>query len=45
MGEFLAAVAEPVYNLLGKQGLNTDKTPPPDTPILNDIGFKGKLRR
>jgi len=39
-GEFLAAVAaEPVYKLLGGQGLGTDKMPPPDQPILNTIGF------
>jgi len=39
-GEFLAAVAaEPVYNLLGKEGLNTDKMPAAGEPILNDIGF------
>ncbi len=39
-GEFLAAVAaEPIYELLGKKGLNTDKMPTVDEPILNDIGF------
>ncbi|MBN1559503.1 hypothetical protein JW998_04595 [candidate division KSB1 bacterium] len=39
-GEFLAAVAaEPVYELFGKDGLNTDEMPPADTAILNDIGF------
>jgi hypothetical protein len=39
-GEFLAAVAAgPVYGLLGKKGLNTDKMPPAGEPILNDIGF------
>jgi hypothetical protein len=39
-GEFLAAVAaEPVYKLLGEKGLETDKMPPPDRPILNTIGF------
>lgn len=39
-GEFLAAVAaEPVYKLLGKQGLGTDKMPAPDEPILHDIGY------
>jgi hypothetical protein len=39
-GEFLAAVAAgPVYELLGKKGLNTDKMPPAGQPILNDIGF------
>ena len=39
-GEFLAAVAAgPVYELLGKQGLNTGKMPAAGEPILNDIGF------
>ncbi|MBN2000097.1 acetylxylan esterase [candidate division KSB1 bacterium] len=39
-GEFLAAVAaEPVYHLLGKKGLETDKIPQSGVPILNDIGF------
>jgi len=39
-GEFLAAVAaEPVYTLLGKQGLGTDKMPTPGEPILHMIGF------
>jgi hypothetical protein len=39
-GEFLAAVAaEPIYRLLGKEGLNTDQMPSADRPILNDIGF------
>jgi (4-O-methyl)-D-glucuronate---lignin esterase len=39
-GEFLAAVAAgPVYELLGKQGLNTDQMPSAGKPILNDIGF------
>jgi hypothetical protein len=39
-GEFLAAVAaEPVYQLLGKQGLGTDKMPAPGEPILHTIGF------
>jgi hypothetical protein len=38
-GEFLAAVAaEPVYRLLGKQGLGTDQWPPAGTPLLHDIG-------
>jgi hypothetical protein len=32
-GEFLAAVgAEPVYQLLGKKGLETTKFPVPDEP-------------
>lgn len=39
-GEFLAAVATgPVYELLGKQGLGTDKMPPAGEPILHTIGF------
>ena len=39
-GEFLAAVAtEPVYKLLGKQGLGTDKLPAPGEPILHTIGY------
>jgi len=39
-GEFLAAVAaEPVYNLLGKRALETDKMPGAGTPILNDLGY------
>ena len=39
-GEFLAAVAaEPVYKLLGKQGLGTDAWPMAKTPIFHDIGY------
>ncbi|MEJ2544044.1 MAG: hypothetical protein P8Y99_08245 [Calditrichaceae bacterium] len=39
-GEFLAAeAAEPVYKLLGKEGLNTNQMPSAGEPILNDIGF------
>ena len=39
-GEYLAAkAAEPVYELLGKQGLETKKMPSPGKPVLNDIGF------
>jgi hypothetical protein len=39
-GEFLAAVAAgPVYRLLGKQGLDTDRMPPAGTPILHTIGY------
>jgi hypothetical protein len=39
-GEFLAAVAaEPVYKLLGKQGLGTTDWPAAGTPILHDIGY------
>ena len=38
-GMFLAAVAaEPVYKLLGKQGLGATEWPPAG-PILNDIGY------
>jgi len=39
-GEFLAAVAAgPVYELLGKQGLGTDKMPAAGEPILHTIGY------
>lgn len=39
-GEFVAAVAaEPVYQLLGKKGLETDTWPTAGTPILNDLGY------
>jgi hypothetical protein len=39
-GEFLAAVAaEPVYDLLGKVGLQTNVWPEAGTPILHDIGY------
>ena len=39
-GEFLAAIAaEPVYKLLGKQGLGTDKMPTPGESILHTIGY------
>ena len=39
-GEFLAAVAaEPVFKLLGKQGLGTDQMPPANQPIFHDIGY------
>ena len=39
-GEYLAAkAAEPVYELLGKKGLETEKMPSPGEPVLNDIGF------
>jgi hypothetical protein len=39
-GEFLAAVAaEPVYKLLGKDGLDTDVWPAAKQPILHDIGY------
>lgn len=39
-GEFLAAnAAEPVYQLLGKRGLETNVFPKPGEPILHDIGY------
>jgi hypothetical protein len=39
-GEFLAAVAaEPVYKLLGKQGLGTTTFPGAGEPILHDLGY------
>ncbi len=39
-GEFLAAVAAgPVFRLLGKQGLDTDRWPPAGEPILHTIGY------
>lgn len=39
-GEFLSAVAaEPVWNLLGKKGLGTDKWPEAGQPVLNDLGY------
>ena len=39
-GEFLAAVAaEPVYNLFGKKGLQTDIMPDAGKAILNDLGY------
>jgi len=39
-GEYLAAkAAEPVYELLNKKGLETEKMPSPGDPVLNDIGF------
>jgi hypothetical protein len=39
-GEFLAAVAaEPVYRLLGKQGLGTGKMPAAGEAIMHDIGY------
>jgi hypothetical protein len=39
-GEFLAAVAaEPVYKLLGKQGLGTTVFPAAGEPILHDLGY------
>jgi hypothetical protein len=39
-GEFLAArAAEPVYRLLGKEGLGTDAMPSLNQPIMHTIGF------
>jgi hypothetical protein len=39
-GEFLAAVAAgPVYQLLGKQGLDTDQMPAAGVPVLHTIGY------
>jgi hypothetical protein len=39
-GEFLAAVAaEPVYRLLGGQGLGTDQMPSAGQPILHTMGY------
>jgi hypothetical protein len=39
-GEFLAAVAAgPVYQLFGKQGLDTTEWPAAGVPILHDIGY------
>jgi hypothetical protein len=39
-GEFLAAVAaEPVYQLFGKQGLDTDRMPPAGSGIFHTIGY------
>lgn len=39
-GEFLAAqAAEPVYRLLGKDGLGVVEMPAPDTPVGGTIGY------
>jgi len=39
-GEFLAAIAaEPVYQLLGKQGLGTTKFPAAGEPLLHDLSY------
>jgi len=39
-GEFLAAVAaEPVFKLLGKQGLGTDQMPAAGQPIFHTLGY------
>ena len=43
-GEFLAAkAAEPVYRLLGRDGLGVDEMPVPDRPVGDTIGYH--LRR
>ena len=39
-GEFLAAVAaEPVYRLLGREGLDTDHMPVAGQPIMHTLGY------
>ena len=39
-GEFLAAIAvDPVYRLLGAQGLGTDQMPPAGQPIMHTVGY------
>jgi hypothetical protein len=39
-GEFLAGLAaSPVYNLLGKQGLEGTEWPPAGQPILRTLGY------
>ena len=39
-GEFLSALhAEPVYKLLGTEGLGTDKMPKADAPVHGRIGY------
>ena len=39
-GEFLAAkAADPVYQMLGTDGLPTQNMPPLDTPVLGTIGY------
>lgn len=39
-GEFLAAIAaEPVYRLLGRQGLDTDQMPAAGQPIMHTLGY------
>jgi len=39
-GEFLSAkYAEPVYRLLGREGLPADDMPPVDHPVAGTIGY------
>jgi hypothetical protein len=39
-GEFLAAkAAEPVWRLLGQEGVGVELPPPPDTPVGRTIGY------
>lgn len=39
-GEFVtAALAEPVYRLFGKRGVDTTVWPPPDTPVGQSVGY------
>ncbi|HEY3132031.1 MAG TPA: acetylxylan esterase [Acidobacteriota bacterium] len=39
-GEFLSAVAaSPVYRLLGKKGIDSDRMPSVNEPIMNTIGY------
>ncbi|MFT4076983.1 MAG: hypothetical protein QM647_15760 [Asticcacaulis sp.] len=42
-GQFLAArAADPVYRLLGTDGMGVSDMPPPDTPVLSTIGFHNR---
>ena len=39
-GEYLAAYhASPVYELLGKPGLNSEESPPLDQPVMTTVGY------
>ena len=39
-GEFLSGYyADPVYNLYGLKGLDTDVQPPVHQPIMNSLGY------